>query len=125
MDTQSSASTPETVPQSSGNPTYGGGPGATPSGGGSSPGIITAEDLAKQNANVTTLPLTLSDQIAANFAALSSLLGNPDQTGGGAYPVPVPVATSPPKSPWLWVIMIGAAFAVWFFFFHKKGNENG
>jgi hypothetical protein len=98
------------------------------SGSGSSGGtpVLTADDLAKQTAaDVATVPLTLSDQIAANYAALSAILGPSDTTGGGAYPVPVPVAAPAKSSATIWIVLAAAGIAVWFIFFRKKGKENG
>jgi hypothetical protein len=126
-ESQSQSATPNASGES-GFYNAGGGGAGTGTGGSNAPPVLTAEDLAKEKATpaeVPAQPLTLSEQIAANFAALSSIMGNTDQTGGGAYPVPVPVAAPAKSSATIWVIMAAAAVAVWFFFFRKKGNENG
>ena len=70
-------------------------------------------------------PVLTADQLAANYAALSAILGPTDTTGGGAYPVPVPVATPAKSSATVWILLAAAGIAVWFIFFRKKGKENG
>lgn len=127
MQGESQSSTSFSTP--SGNGAFGG---ASGTGSGSGSGgtlinfpteVITANDLANQTVppDPVNTTATLSEQIAANFAALSTLMGNEQAgpMGGGSYSVPVPVPAKT-SSPLIWVIMIGAALAIWYFAFHKK-----
>jgi hypothetical protein len=123
-ETQSTQSEPGSS-TNTGSTGGGSGSGGTVAGGGT---VVTAPDKANQpkpeDPSLTQTP-TLADQIASNFAALSSLLGTTDQTGGGAYPVPVPVAAPAKSSLTVWLIVGGAAIAIYFIFFRKKGAHNG
>jgi LPXTG-motif cell wall-anchored protein len=108
-----------------GNGAFGGSGTGSGSGGGGGVPPVTADDKAKETPPPDAAqPLSLSDQIAANFAALSSILGTDTSTSGGSYPVPVPVAASG-NSSLIWVVLIGAGLAGLYFIFRKKdGHSN-
>ncbi len=104
--------------------------GGTGGGGGASGGIpgspvTTAPDLTNLPPDkLPEKPLTLSDQIAANFAMLQGLLGTSDQTTGGGTVRTVPVAVPTASKTWIWIILAVAAIGTYFLLRKKKGQEN-
>lgn len=82
----------------------------------------TAQQLVNQPSDVSaTTGLTLSEQIAADFAALQAISGGSDVTGsGGPYTVPVPVPVQKSSSATTWILLLIGAGIVAYFLLRKK-----